>query len=76
MEQTKQVSINTLTDKEVLFFSKIVEVDMTQEEKYSYIIPAGKTQSFKVTFLRQFPLDKYAKHEISIISAKDAKSIF
>jgi len=33
MELTKQVSINTLTDKEVLFFSKIVEVDMTQEEK-------------------------------------------
>jgi hypothetical protein len=33
MELTKQLSINILTDQEVLFFSKIVEVDMTQEEK-------------------------------------------
>jgi hypothetical protein len=33
MELIKQVSINMLTDEEVLFFSKIVEVDMTQEEK-------------------------------------------
>ena len=33
MGLTKQLSINILTDQEVLFFSKIVEVDMTQEEK-------------------------------------------
>jgi hypothetical protein len=33
MEQIKQVSISMLTDREVLFFSKIVEVDMTLEER-------------------------------------------
>ena len=33
MELTKQLSINILTDQQVLSFSKIVEVDMTQEEK-------------------------------------------
>jgi hypothetical protein len=51
-------------------------VDMTQEEKYSYIIPAGATQSFKVTFQRQFPVEKYVKHKVEVISARDERSFF
>jgi hypothetical protein len=51
-------------------------VDMAQEEKYSYIIPAGRTQSFKITFQRQFPAEKYIKHEVKVISAKDERAFF
>jgi hypothetical protein len=77
----KAHNVSPLGWKSVVFHVDIFDaegnpVDMAQEEKYSYIIPSGKTQSFKVTFPRQFPLEKYAKHEISVVSAKDAKSMF
>lgn len=67
--------------KEVVFHVDFFDadgnlVDMTQEKKYSYIIPAGKTQSFKVSFQRQFPAEKYVKYEISIISAQEEGTLF
>jgi hypothetical protein len=67
--------------EEVVFHADIFDadgnpVDMAQVEKCPYIIPAGRTQSFKITFQRQFPIDKYVKHEIKVISATDARAFF
>jgi hypothetical protein len=70
-----------LSWKEIVFHANIFDaegnaVDMTQEKEYSYIIPAGATQSFKISFRREFPLEKYVKHEIKVISATDEHAAF
>ncbi|MBM4103732.1 MAG: hypothetical protein FJ263_06710 [Planctomycetes bacterium] len=74
-------NLSPLGWKEVVFHADIFDaegnlVDMAQEENYSYIIPAGATQSFKISFRREFPLEKYVKHEINVISAKDERAVF
>jgi hypothetical protein len=74
-------NLSPLGWKEVVFHADIFDaegnlVDMAQEEKYSYIVPAGRTQSFKITFQRQFPVEKYVKHKVEVISAKDERAMF
>ena len=49
-------------------------VDTEQQKDYPYEIPANGSAAFKVSTLREFPKDQYAKYDVVIISAQDARS--
>lgn len=50
--------------------------DVGQKTCSSFRIAAGATSSFKVSFARDFPESNYAKLDVRIVDAKDARSRF
>lgn len=51
-------------------------MDAAAVENYEYYLPAGQTLSFKLSFAREFQETNYAKVDVRIVSAKDARSRF
>jgi hypothetical protein len=49
-------------------------IDTDQKREYTLTIPAKAKIPFKVSIRREFPKEQYAKHSVTIISAKDARS--
>jgi hypothetical protein len=49
-------------------------VDSGQSEEYSYVLPAGESQSFKISFRREFPETNYVHHTVRAVWAKDART--
>jgi len=45
--------------------------DTEQDTEYSLLVPAGVTIPFKVSFLREFPEEEYARHEVTAVYAED-----
>jgi hypothetical protein len=54
---------------------KLIDADQKFEFFHSFI-PAHDTTAFKLSFLREFPEDKYAAHVARILGAKDNKAKF
>lgn len=62
---------------EAQFFDKDENlIDTTQQEKYSFMVPAQDESSFKLSFKREFPQEKYVSFKVRIISAKDERTRF
>lgn len=51
-------------------------IDATQKGKYSFVIPANGSSSFKVSFPREFPEEHYVSHKVRVVSARDARARF
>lgn len=49
-------------------------IDVGQREEYSYVLAAGDTSSFKVSFTREFPETNYVKPVVRIVGATDMRS--
>jgi len=49
-------------------------VDSKQQKGYSTEVPADGNAAFKISTVREFPKEQYAKYDVSIISASDARS--
>ena len=45
--------------------------DTEQDTDYSLLVPAGITIPFKVSFLREFPEEEYARHKVTALYAED-----
>jgi len=41
------------------------------EQDYAFLVPAGATIPFKVSFVREFPEAEYVRHEVTAVHAKD-----
>jgi hypothetical protein len=48
--------------------------DVGEKEDYSFHLPANETSSFKVSFRREFPEENYIKHNVRVVTAKDARA--
>lgn len=48
--------------------------DVGQKEEYSFYLPPNATSSFKVSFRREFPETNYVKHNVRVVTAKDARA--
>lgn len=48
-------------------------IDTDQKRDYLLTVPAKQKIPFKVSIRREFPKDQYAKHSVTIVSAKDAR---
>jgi hypothetical protein len=67
--------------KEVNFHVDFVDatgkrVDVNEREAYGYEAPAGSESSFKISFSREFPQEKYARARVTIVRAKDVRARF
>jgi len=51
-------------------------VDVVQQQKYSFVVPANGEAAFKISFAREFPQEKYAGFKVRVISAKDQRGRF
>ena len=65
--------------KEVQFHVEFVNaagkrVDVGEREEYSFELPARQTTSFKVSFRREFPETNYARAQVRVVGAKDARA--
>ena len=65
--------------KEVVFQVEFFDpagkrIDTDQKRGYTLTVPAKAKIPFKVSIQREFPKDQYAKHSVTIISAKDARA--
>jgi hypothetical protein len=49
-------------------------IDSEQQKDYPFEVPADDIAAFKVSTLREFPKEQYVKYEVSIISARDART--
>ena len=59
---------------QVDFFDKTGQLfDTGQQKTWMYRLPANQNTSFKVSFRRQFPEKKYAKHTVYVVSAVDSR---
>jgi hypothetical protein len=47
--------------------------DAGEREDYSFYLSGNGTSSFKVSFRREFPITNYMKHEVRVVTAKDAR---
>ena len=79
------VVIGTITNtspvpwKEIRFHANFFDADgkrtdVGQKEEYDFYLPARGATSFKVSFRREFPETSYAKYDIRVLTAKDARS--
>lgn len=48
--------------------------DVGEREDSSFYLPANGTSSFKVSFRREFPETNYVKHDVRVITAKEARA--
>ena len=51
-------------------------IDGDQKRDYFFVIPANATSTFKVSLLREFPIEKYKSHKVKVLTAKDNRSRF
>jgi hypothetical protein len=49
-------------------------IDSEQQKDYPFEVPENGNAAFKVSTLREFPKEQYVKYDVSIISAKDART--
>jgi len=49
-------------------------IDVEQNFLYSYTLPANDECLFKVSMLQEWPDERYASHEIKVVSAKESDS--
>ena len=62
---------------EACFFDKNgTLIDAIQKEKYSFMVASKDTSTFKLSFKREFPEEKYDSLKVRIISAKDERKMF
>lgn len=47
--------------------------DTKQSSDYDFVVPAGTTVPFKVSFAREFPEAEYKRHEVNVVDAKGDK---
>ena len=47
--------------------------DAGQQETFTWRLPAGQENAFKVSFRRQFPEKQYDSHKVRIVSAVDGR---
>lgn len=51
-------------------------IDVADEEKYDFYLPANGTSSFKVSYRMEFPRTNYVKPVIYVSTAKDARTLW
>jgi hypothetical protein len=51
-------------------------MDTEQKEKYSFVVPANDSSTFKVSIKREFPEEQYDSCQVRILSAKDERAMF
>lgn len=51
-------------------------IDTDQEEKYSFVVPANDSSTFKVSKPREFPEEQYNSVQVRVLSAKDERAMF
>lgn len=51
-------------------------IDTEQKGKYSFVVPANDSSTFKVSIAREFPEEQYDSCKVRVLSAKDKRSMF
>jgi hypothetical protein len=74
-------STSTLAWKELCFHvefrdagGKVVDVGQSHPYRDSYLVPAGATLAFEVSFPRKYAQTGYVNHTVRVVAAKDART--
>jgi len=74
IKNTSPVSWKEIQFHTDFFDAQGKRTDVGEREDYSFRLPANATSSFKVSFRREFPETNYVKHDVRVVSAKDARA--
>jgi hypothetical protein len=74
IKNTSPVSWKEIQFHADFFDAQGKRTDVGEREEYGFRLPANGTSSFKVSFRREFPETNYAKHDVRVVAAKDARA--
>lgn len=76
IKNTSQVAWKEVVLHADFFDANGKRTDVGEREEYSFYLPAHGSSSFKVSFQREFPESDYAKYQIRVVTAKDARALW